>query len=556
MHQNQLENSPVGDESRRLFLLEDIRDTARTNGFGTAREVLPSLYSGDINIDHLDNFLDRSSQGGLQTQGLISNKAVIQEVVLTLKGNGSAASVPFLLNVDIGSFNGFWGLKSKGLSSGRRPRQDSYLEDINQVFLDVMRDNGAGTADVARVGAILYTSIFDSVNGIASRGRQQSYSQYSVDALDAPRRASQYAAALAASHEVLSSLYPDDTNIDRLDALLDRIPRGRPQRLGREWGMAVAQEILSEREGDGSADSVPYQPNTDIGGFDGSWGSKQFATVTPFSEGFELSDFASDGPPDLDSQQYADSFNEVKQLGSLDSSVRSDDQSEAAKFWQQASGTSRPTGIAFEVTEAYADNTRLSLQDEARLFALAGIANLDSLTVAWDAKAEYEFWRPRDAIRSAEADGNDLTTADPTWEAFRGEGNQGGSPEYLSGMGVFAGAWSQVLTEFDQDYTHHRNHPWGGGDYDLFGIRAGYNSGGGWHWPPAHENDSGFDLELTLDTLGTDVVRSYDSFGAAAQEAANSRIWLGTHFGFTAQDSLDIGQEVGTFVYDTQLQPV
>ena len=609
MYQNQLENSPASDEPKRDSLLENIRDTVGANGFGTtdiarvgailytsifdsvngisssdrkqsysqysvdatdaprnasqyaaasadSREVLSTLYPGDINIDRLDELLDHISKGKPQKQGLKSDKAVVQEVVLTPKGGASADSVPYQPHADISSFGGSWGLKSKGLPGGNRPRQDSYLEDINQVFLDTMRANGSGTADVARVGAILYTSIFDSVNGISSRDRKQSYSQYSVDASDAPRNASQYAAALAASREVLSSLYPDDTNIDRLDELLDRIPKGRPQRRGLKWGTAVAQEILSERENDGSADSVPYQPNTNIGGFDGSWGSKQFATVTPFSEGFELSDFASDGPPNLDSQNYADSFNEVKQLGSIDSSVRSDDQSEAAKFWQQASGTSRPTGIAFEVTEAYADNTKLSLQDEARLFALVGIANLDSLTVAWDAKAEYEFWRPRDAIRSADADGNGLTTADSEWEAFRGEGNQGGSPEYLSGMGVFAGAWSQVLTEFDQDYTHNHNHLWGGRGYDLFGIDASHYGDGGWHWPPIHNNDSGFGFELSLDTLGTDVMRSYDSFGEAAQEAADSRIWLGTHFGFTAQDSLEIGQEVGTFVYDTQLQSV
>jgi len=437
-----------------------------------------------------------------------------------------------------------------------KPKTDSFLEDINQIFLDTMRANGSGTAEVARTGAILYTSIFDSVNGISSGKRKQSYRQYSVDALNAPRHASQYAAALAASREVLSSLYPGDTSIDRLDDLLDDIPNGKPQRLGLEWGTAVAQEIISEREGDGSADSVPYQPNLDIGGFDGDWGSAQYATVTPFSEGFELGDFESDGPPSLSSQEYADSFNEVKQLGSLDSSVRSDDQSEAAKFWQQASDTSRPTGIAFEVTEAYADRTTLSLQDEARLFALVGISNLDSLTAAWDAKAEYEFWRPRDAIRSADADGNDLTTADSAWEAFRGEGNQGGSPEYLSGMGVFAGAWSQVLTEFDQDYTDHRNHSFGGRSYDPFGIE--YSSYYGDRHQPSlsSENSSEFSFDLALDTLGSDVVRSYDSFEEAAQEAANSRVWLGTHFGFTADDSLEIGQEVGTFIYDTQLQQV
>lgn len=431
-----------------------------------------------------------------------------------------------------------------------RPRRDSYLEDINRIFLETMRDNEAGTTDVARSGAILYTSIFDAVNGISSaKNRTKSYGQYSVDASGAPRRASQYAAALAASREVLSTLYPGDANLERLDDLLDDIPQNRRQSQGLEWGRQVAQEILSERENDGSSDSVPYEPNTDIGGFDGSWGSKQFATADPFSKDFELSNFETSGPPALDSEEYAHSLAEVQFLGSLDSSVRTEDQSEAAKFWRQSSGTSRPTGIAFEVTEEYADSTRLSLQDEARLFALVSIANVDSAVVAWDAKAENEFWRPRDAIRSADADGNDFTVANPDWEPFNGEENQGSSPEYLSGMGTFAGAWSQVLTEFDQDITDGRANPWrhryDDGMYDYLCNPKG----------PV-KRDKGFSFDLNLDTLGFEVVRSFDSFKEAAQEAANSRIWLGTHFGFTLEDSLEVGQEVGSFVYNTQLQPV
>ena len=66
-------------------------------------------------------------------------------------------------------------------------------------------------------------------------------------------------------------------------------------------------------------------------------------------------------------------------------------------------------------------------------------------------KHYIEFWRPRDAIRSADLDGNSLTTVDSQWEAFRGAGRQGSSPEYLSGQATFAGAWSTVLANFNGD---------------------------------------------------------------------------------------------------------
>ena len=401
------------------------------------------------------------------------------------------------------------------------PAKAGSLAAINEVFLQTTRNTGAGTPDVARSGAIVYLSVYDAINGIdLANNPNQGFQQYRIEPTTAPINASKNAAGVAAAQEVLQSLYPQDSAFlnTAFGNLLDAIPDSSAKTLGISWGQSVAQQLLAVRSNDGADVSDPYIPNTAIGGFDGSWGSRQYRNVDPFSIGIDTNVFSTSAPPDLTSVEYADGLNDVKSLGELNSLTRSADQSEAAKFWQQAGGTSRPTGIAFEIAQIYSESQALEIEEEARLFGLVSLANIDATITAWQDKALYEFWRPRDAIRSADLDGNQLTTVDSQWEAFRGVGRQGSSPEYLSGQATFAGAWSTVLANFNED--------------------------------------DNFVFSLDLDTLGSSTLRSFSSFSEAAREAGDSRVWLGTHFPFTIDDSLLVGESIGQFVSQTQLQPL
>ena len=392
---------------------------------------------------------------------------------------------------------------------------------INETFLQSVRNTGTGTPDVARNGAILYLSVYDSINGIdLANDPDRGFEQYFVDSTIAPAEASKDAAAVAAAEEVLLSLYPEENAFlsASFDNLLTDIPDSSAKSAGISWGQSVAQQLLTLRSDDGANVEDPYVPVDEIGVFDGSWGSQQYRNVAPFSIGIDTSEFRSSSPSDLTSVEYAEGLNKVKSLGELNSQTRTTDQTEAAKFWQQAGGTSRPTGVAFEITQAYTESQDLGLEEAARLYGLVSLANADAVITSWQDKALYEFWRPRDAVRSADLDGNPLTTLDAQWEAFRGEGRQGSSPEYLSGQATFAGAWSTVLANFNDDDT--------------------------------------FSFSLDLDTLGSDTVRSFSSFSEAAREAGNSRVWLGTHFPFTIDDSLIAGEAIGQFVFQTQLQPI
>ena len=408
-----------------------------------------------------------------------------------------------------------------GAISVTAPVQAAQLTDINETFLQSIRNTGTVTPEVARTGAIMYLSVYDAVNGIdLANNPHQGFQQYFTEPTAAPTNASKEAAAIAAAQEVLQSLYPEDNTFlsTSFNDLLSAIPDSSAKSAGISWGQSVAQQLLAVRSNDGANLSEPYTPNTSIGGFDGSWGSQQYRNVTPFSVGIDLSDFSASSPPDLTSNEYAEGLNEVKSLGEFDSVTRTEAQTEAAKFWQQAGGTTRPTGVAFEIAQNYTENQTLELQEEARLYGLVSLANIDAVIASWQEKALYQFWRPRDAIRSADLDGNPLTTADETWEAFRGEGRQGSSPEYLSGQGTLAGAWSTILTNFN--------------------------------------GDDNFNFSLALDTLGSSTVRSFSSFSDAAREAGDSRVWLGTHFPFTIDESLRVGEDIGQFVFQSQLQPI
>ncbi|MEL6334375.1 MAG: hypothetical protein AAFQ76_17505, partial [Cyanobacteria bacterium J06626_26] len=326
----------------------------------------------------------------------------------------------------------------------------SVVGNWNTVFLQAAQDAGAGTPVVARLGAILNLSIYDSVNGLNRQndwGTQ--YEQYAVDFEDAPelksgrRSTAQDAAAIGAAHEALVNLLPDQrTSFDvQLIDSLRTVSKREGVTQGFKWGRSVSTSILELRADDGSDASDPYTPRTEIGGYDGTWGSQQYRNVTPFAIE-SVDQFEVDGPPDLTSEEYAESFDEVKRLGELNSTERTEDQSEAAKFWQQAGGTTRPTGTWFKITTEYDENVDLTTSEASRLFALTGLAIADSVVFVWDTKADFAFWRPRDAVRSADLDGNPLTEADTNWEAFRGVGNQGSSPDYLSGQGTFSGAGS------------------------------------------------------------------------------------------------------------------
>jgi hypothetical protein len=237
--------------------------------------------------------------------------------------------------------------------------------------------------------------------------------------------------------------------------------------------------------------------------------------VTPFALP-DPSAYLPPPPPALNTPEYAAALNQVESLGALQSTTRTADQTQTAYFWAyDVAGYGPPLLFYNEIGEQVALQQHNSLDQNARMFAMANVAMADAGIVAWQAKYDYNLWRPITAIRLADTDGNPATTADPTWTPLGAPGH-GVSPDftppfpsYVSGHATFGAALFQVLADFyGTDNVH---------------------------------------FTLTSDEL-PGVTRSYDSFSAAAEENGMSRIYLGIHYVFDKTAGITAGDAIGNYV--------
>jgi hypothetical protein len=105
------------------------------------------------------------------------------------------------------------------------------------------------------VVALVSSSVFDAVNGIEDR-----YQPIHVTA-EAPRHASERAAAVQAAYAMLLKLYPaqSDSLTMRHDASIAAITEEKPQSIaaGMAWGQKVADSIWDWRSADGFTPPTP-----------------------------------------------------------------------------------------------------------------------------------------------------------------------------------------------------------------------------------------------------------------------------------------------------------
>ena len=265
--------------------------------------------------------------------------------------------------------------------------------------------------------AMVHGAIYDAVNSIDRR--YQSY----LHVPRASRSASKDAAAATAGFRVLAARFPAQlmTLQGYYDASLAAIRDGKAKQRGITAGEEAATAMLDARENDGRLPpGTPYPfPQ---GTAPGEWRvSPPLTAVEPAwwvgnVKPFLIPNarwFLSDGPNALTSRAYARDFNEVKRLGEFDSPVRTADQTMAAIFWQ-AQPLLLYSGVMRDLSARY----HLSTADNARLFGMVTLAAADSAIVCWKDKYTRKFWRPIDAVRLADTDGNPATTADADWRAL------------------------------------------------------------------------------------------------------------------------------------------
>jgi membrane-associated phospholipid phosphatase len=384
--------------------------------------------------------------------------------------------------------------------------QADVVTDWNNAALDAIRAGRTSPPIASRNLAILHVSIYDAVNGIA-----RTHELYLVESA-VPASASREAAGSAAAHQVLVYLFPASTSsFDALHAaILATIPDGPQKVAGIAWGQFVASQILAARANDGWNITVPPPGGSGPGVWIPTppaylpYALPQWGFVTPFAMN-SSSQFRPLGPPPLDSQQYADDYDEVKELGALLGSTRTEEQTEIALFWADGAGTETPPGHWNSIAQIIATAQSNTLEENARLFALLNIAMADAAICAWDAKYTFHFWRPVTAIYFSEPELN--------WMSFIVTPP---FPDYVSGHSTFSGAAATVLALFY-------------GTEDLpFTIGSDFLPG---------------------------VYRSFSTCLAAAEEAAVSRLYGGIHFRSANEDGLQAGISIGEWTGTRYLQP-
>jgi membrane-associated phospholipid phosphatase len=379
---------------------------------------------------------------------------------------------------------------------------------------------------VARNLAMIHTALYDAANAAVG-----SYQPYLKNLSSPTSGTSATAAAASAAHTVASALYADADERAIWDATLheslqletDTVARD----LGIDFGKLVGQAMLTDRIADGARSSVAYTPGTSPG----AWGRTspdflppllpQWPKVKPFAI-TSVEALRPGPPPTLDSQSYAEAVDQVMRLGGLASTERTAEQTEIALFWADGGGTATPPGHWNRIATDASMTKGLSLVESARLFSMLNIAMADAGIASWDAKYTYNIWRPIDAIREANTDGNDLTTADLNWMPLL---KTPPFPSYTSGHSTFSGAASAVLTA-------------------LLGEDVSFES-------TTDPQNAPSQRPLAEDKI---VTRFFTSFTQAAEEAGQSRIYGGIHFDFDNAAGLSVGRAVGTIVSETQLK--
>jgi hypothetical protein len=369
--------------------------------------------------------------------------------------------------------------------------------------------------------AMTQGAVYDAVNAI--EGRHRPY----LLTTRFGSRASKRAAAATAAFRVLSNIvstapaFPAQagllqTLLTKYSISLAAIPDTPRKTEGIDAGNAAADAMLTARANDGRFGPSPWVPNPDPGHWqpllnpDGTpildptpW----VGDVKPFLM-TSSSQFRTDGPNALTSAAYAKDFNEVKALGSLNSTTRTPKQTHIAIFWQ-----STPVATWNAVARNLADGSRDAIGESALLWAKLNLTAADAAINCWNDKYYWDFWRPWNAIPRADEDGNPATAADPSWTPLL----TAPYPDHPSGHLCLDGAYLRVLKVFF------------GTDEIRFGVTS---------------------IQFPGET------RYFDRFSEALRQITNARVWAGLHFRTADVQARALGKKVANYMSKHYFQPL
>jgi hypothetical protein len=470
-----------------------------------------------------------------------------------------------------------------------------------------------GPARTARALGLIHQAMFEAANAFDRKYK----TTLPVPDVTPTSGASQDAAIIEAAYQTISWLYPglvdqaikpdDQNNVCAVGAFsltryyvcsLDSISDVPARNAGIAIGRSIAGKIIADRSHDGSerpepvwgkdfiprylpgAATYPYlqwlqdpvsQFTTALGGY---WGQ-----VRPFAmtSGFQFRPTEQESPVakvlQLTPATYKnlDSYNAVRMFGRearLDATGKIqppslEDGIFIAQFWayDATANLCAPARLYNQIAahvldrlekspaDGYGNFDANSITDIARFYALVNIAMADAAMAAWDAKFYFQFPRPVTYIRA-----NDEATAmKPPGEAASKWFPLGAQvtnsdqpfnitppfPSYPSGHAVFGGTLFGTLRQFVKPATKFmfKSDEFNGKNKDVYNyIRCSPED------KLTPRNKFCKDREFTLD--------------CAERENADSRIFMGVHWVFDADDGIVMGNRVARQTYRYLMKPL
>ena len=351
--------------------------------------------------------------------------------------------------------------------------------------------------------ATVHIAMFDAVNAIDG-----SYRRFAAQPKTATEGASLEAAAASAAYHTLQGLFPNRAAQYQgaYDSFIATLPDGEAKTRGLQIGQEVAVQIVALRAVDGRFTPVTYSPTSLPGRFRGT---NPVNTYVPFIRPFTLQSadqFRADGPPPLTSVEYAADFNETRALGAANSTVRTPEQTEIARFHTEPPPLFWPRNLR---TFAAADR---SIAENARTMAALWTAHADAILACFESKYHFDSWRPFSAIALADTDGNSATELDVTWTPVVPTPNH---PEYPAAHSCGSGAVAEVLQQ-------------------VFGTRK---------------------LAFDWSSSVTGTTHHFNSTDDFVKEVQLARIAGGMHFRTSTVHGDVLGMKVGKWVLKNHFQP-
>jgi len=133
--------------------------------------------------------------------------------------------------------------------------------------------------------------------------------------------------------------------------------------------------------------------------------------------------------------------------------------------------------------------------------------------VCWEAKYQYNFWRPFTAIRNGDADGNHWTVGDPNWQPLFTTPQH---PEYVSGHSSNSAAFGFALAA-------------------IFGDNPGVPI-------------------VALSPTNPGFARTWRRFSDGVDEVVDARIYSGFHYRTSDEAGAKLGRRVAKYVVNNALK--